>query len=310
MKFKLNQLLKKYKIVDFNFVDVGAMDALEYIYELDAVTCIVGFEPNKNEAYKLYKKYNRVPFQSFVLETDCLSDKQEEVEFNIMKHASMSSLLDIDFANYKKNFGQYKEFDSWEKNVEIEEKIKVKSITIDDYFKEHTFIDFLKLDTQGSELKILKGASKLIAERRIAIIKVEVSTIPIYKDQAVFSDVDLFLREQGYVLVDFLTYRAIYNPLFGKSQNRNSHYAPCGDAIYILNTEYLNESSKIRSAIMLNWLGYISLAKYIISKTILTLDEQNYILNYNFKSLKKMFKQFLINICPPIVVYYFKKILF
>lgn len=310
MKFKLIKLLKKYKIEIFNFVDVGAMGSLDYIEELDVITCIIGFEPNKIEAQKLHKKYERTPFQSFVLETDCLSDKQEEVEFNILKHSSMSSLLDVDIDNYKKNFGLYREFDLWKKNIEIEQKIKLKSTTIDNYFKENIFIDFLKLDTQGSELKILQGALKLIEEKRIAIIKVEVTTIPVYKNQVVFSDIDLFLRNYGYVLVDFLTYRAIYNPLFGKSQNRNNHYGPCGDAIYILNTEHLNESSKIRSAVILNWLGYISLAKHLISTTILTSDEQNYILNYNFKSFKKMLKQFLINTCPPMVFYYIKKVLF
>ncbi len=306
MKFKLIQLLKKYKIETLSFVDIGAMSSLEYINELDTLTYIVGFEPNKIEAEKLLKKYGRTPFKSFVLETECLSDKQEEIEFNILKHPSMSSFLNVDLDNYEKHFGLYKEFNFWKNNIEIEQKIKIKATTIDDYFEENIFIDFLKLDTQGSELKILKGGSKLIERKKIAIIKIEVSTIPIYKNQAVFSDIDLFLRAKGYVLVDFLSYRATYNPIFGKTKNKNTHYAPCGDAIYILNSEYLDESSKIRSAIVLNWLGYISLAKHLIKSTGLTLNEQDYILNYDFRSFKKLLKQFLTNICPPIVFHYLK----
>lgn len=308
MKFELIKLLKKYEIRNLNFVDVGAKDSIEYIKDLGPLTSIVAFEPNKEEAEKVNKKYEKMDFQSFILETKCLSDVEGKFEFNIMKHASMSSLLEVDIDNYKKNFGSYEKYQTWEKNVEIESKVIVDSTTIDNYFKEINCIDFLKIDTQGSELRILKGALNKMQNKRILIIKVEVSTIPIYKNQALFTEIDLFLRENNYVLVDFLTYREVYTPLFSKILNNNIHYAPCGDAIYILNTADLNESSKIKSALLLSWLGYFSLAKHIISETTLTDEEKNFVLEYDFSSVKTKIKLFLTNICPPVLMYYAKKI--
>jgi FkbM family methyltransferase len=59
-------------------------------------------------------------------------------------------------------------------------------------------IDVLKLDTQGSELDILKGARRMLAT--IRTIEVEVEFNPIYRNQPLFGDVDRFLRRRGFVL--------------------------------------------------------------------------------------------------------------
>ena len=58
--------------------------------------------------------------------------------------------------------------------------------------------DFLKLDTQGSELDILRGGVQLLATVRALEIEVELN--PIYRGQPLFGDVDRFLRERGFVL--------------------------------------------------------------------------------------------------------------
>lgn len=55
-----------------------------------------------------------------------------------------------------------------------EEEITVT--TIDSYCKTHTIskIDFLKIDTEGYELKVLEGASKMLLEKRVSLIYCEV----------------------------------------------------------------------------------------------------------------------------------------
>lgn len=58
--------------------------------------------------------------------------------------------------------------------------------------------DFLKLDTQGSELDILRGGERLLATVRALEIEVELN--PIYRGQPLFGDVDRFLRDRGFVL--------------------------------------------------------------------------------------------------------------
>lgn len=56
----------------------------------------------------------------------------------------------------------------------------------------------LKLDTQGSELQILAGATAALASVRF--LEVEVELNPLYEGQPLFGDVDRFLRDQGFVL--------------------------------------------------------------------------------------------------------------
>jgi hypothetical protein len=62
-------------------------------------------------------------------------------------------------------------------------------------------VDFVKVDTQGSELPILKGAGDYLTESNIGI-EVEVEFLPLYQGQPLFADVDIFLRAQGYELFD------------------------------------------------------------------------------------------------------------
>lgn len=52
---------------------------------------------------------------------------------------------------------------------------KVKILTIDEFTKEHNInkIDFLKIDVEGNELNVLRGASNLIIENKVKIIQFE-----------------------------------------------------------------------------------------------------------------------------------------
>lgn len=59
-------------------------------------------------------------------------------------------------------------------------------------------VDLIKLDTQGSELDILRGARRLLGSVRA--LEVEVELNPIYQGQPLFGDVDRFLREHDFVL--------------------------------------------------------------------------------------------------------------
>jgi FkbM family methyltransferase len=60
------------------------------------------------------------------------------------------------------------------------------------------YVDVLKVDTQGSELDVLKGAAGILPT--VSWIEVEVEFNPIYEGQPLFGDVDRFLRGHGFVL--------------------------------------------------------------------------------------------------------------
>ncbi|TDU01049.1 FkbM family methyltransferase [Azorhizobium sp. AG788] len=61
-----------------------------------------------------------------------------------------------------------------------------------------TTIAAIKLDTQGSELQILKGGIETL--KTCHMVDVEVEFNPLYTGQALFCDVDRFLRDQGFAL--------------------------------------------------------------------------------------------------------------
>jgi FkbM family methyltransferase len=59
-------------------------------------------------------------------------------------------------------------------------------------------IDYLKLDTQGGELRILKG----LGDERPLFIETEVSTIRLYKDQDTFFELGDYLYKLGYMIIE------------------------------------------------------------------------------------------------------------
>lgn len=59
-------------------------------------------------------------------------------------------------------------------------------------------VDFIKLDTQGSELDILTGGERLLAT--CLGVEAEVMFSPMYEGQPLFADVDAFLRARGFRL--------------------------------------------------------------------------------------------------------------
>ena len=306
MKKQIIDILNKNGVTGLTIADVGAKDHIEFIEELSEITTIHAFEPNPNECNKLKILYENYPFKTFHLNELGLAENSGTASFYLTNHNSMSSLLKPDVENYEKHFGSYKEFSSWKSNIDTQEIMSINIQTADEYFNDKE-IDYLKLDTQGSELCILKGAKKLIENKKIQVIKVEVSTIPIYKDQTLFSDIDLFLRENHYELIDFVTYRNENWSLFYRDQV-HAHYAPCGDAIYVLVDNEALKSCNIKKGVLLYWLGYSSIANFFFGKSGLSAGDINILKSIKARNDKSFFIRFLKNFMPPVLYKLMKRI--
>lgn len=89
--------------------------------------------------------------------------------------------------------------------------ISIQTITLDQYCADRNInqIDILKMDTQGSELNILKGAERMLRENRIKLIFSEVYFKPQYQQQPLFNELIAYLRPFGIELQDI--YETIYN---------------------------------------------------------------------------------------------------
>jgi hypothetical protein len=88
-------------------------------------------------------------------------------------------------------------FSEWGRVVRTEE---IDTVRLDDV-PETEGLDLLKIDIQGAELMVFQNAIERLTNA--LVIQTEVEFLEMYVGQPLFSDVDAFLREQGFVLHRF-----------------------------------------------------------------------------------------------------------
>jgi FkbM family methyltransferase len=80
---------------------------------------------------------------------------------------------------------------------------KVHLITLDHYTKESNYvIDFLKIDVEGADYDVLKGAERLLTEKKIRFIQVEHSDHIILSGHS-WDDILKYMTSLGYICYDF-----------------------------------------------------------------------------------------------------------
>jgi FkbM family methyltransferase len=78
-------------------------------------------------------------------------------------------------------------------------RVPIELETLDSWCEEHDVVfHAMKLDVQGSELDVLRGAEEQL--RHTVMLEVEVEFNPIYRGVPLFGDVDGFLRGHGFSL--------------------------------------------------------------------------------------------------------------
>jgi len=78
----------------------------------------------------------------------------------------------------------------------VKQQIPVTTRKLDD-IAQITHLDFLKMDVQGVEREILAHGRAKLADT--VVIQTEVSFVPLYQGQPVFGEIDLALRELGFL---------------------------------------------------------------------------------------------------------------
>ena len=86
-----------------------------------------------------------------------------------------------------------------DKNLTMISSQEIEMVRMDKLFKYKTLkrFSYWCIDVQGAELLVLKGAGKLI--RIPDVIEIEVSTREEYAGAPLFEDLDLFLRDHGFI---------------------------------------------------------------------------------------------------------------
>ena len=93
------------------------------------------------------------------------------------------------------------------------DRISIQTLTLNEFCASHNIdrIDLMKLDTQGSELEVLKGSNKLLEKQAISAIYCEVEFMEMYESQALFDEVFNYLKQHEYVLYNFYNMNFLEN---------------------------------------------------------------------------------------------------
>lgn len=119
-----------------------------------------------------------------------LSDTTGQViNFNIASNRGMSSSV-FEFKEHTKKYP----------HISMEGQISLSTTTLDDVFTsnqiEYNKYTVMIMDLQGSELRTLRGAAKILPH--IFAVIAEVSCVELYKDAPLECDIDRYMAEQGF----------------------------------------------------------------------------------------------------------------
>ena len=149
-------------------------------------------EPLSNEAEKLSKKNYKVITKG-LWSTNC-----KKKLYVLGKRLGSSSMYKPSKDNYDLYNFKKKNFSLFDITNEIEVECTTANESLNKLNIKH--LDFLKIDTQGSELEILKG----LGEYRPLIIKVEAQVVPMYENVPNWSELINYLYKINYMTSEWV----------------------------------------------------------------------------------------------------------
>jgi FkbM family methyltransferase len=193
----------------------------------------IGFEPDAEEHARLASHGK----PGFVYLNAAVARRDEARTLYITRNPGCSSLL-------PPNHSVYGKFKSCDSDLEIVDEKQIETVSLDAFLPRSgvSTVDFLDLDTQGSELEILQGAESFLSTTIVGV-KCEVEFASLYQGQALFGDVDKYLRQFGYMLFDLS--RSRYRRVGFPPRALTRGQLLWGDAIYLKDYTSFRNTDKL-----------------------------------------------------------------
>jgi FkbM family methyltransferase len=248
-------------MLPIHVVDVGAQLlsgpalTMEHVYQrmFDAGSCqVIGFEPLMDEAERRMQREPNVKILPYFI------GNGEEATFHINAYSPTSSLLPSNPEAMEK----FKGLATVLPTVKTEPAVTTR---LDDV-PELSCCDYLKIDVQGFELSVLRGAPRLLGAT--CAIHLEVEHEAIYQNQPLFAEIDTHLRNSGFELIDLLapgyeTYRD--GPAdFGESR------LLWNDALYVKRDNLMTDEMLLKAA----YIAHVNYGKYDMAAHLLAVYDR------------------------------------
>ena len=182
--------------VGFSVLDIGARTektvsnpGISGDFDLIAKGCdYFGYEPDKEELKKLMSNPN-FHWKSQTYLPEALGEEKGDFNLNLYRQAGFSSKFDA----------KKEEFSLFSRSHYLgdkQQKIPVKVISLDESIADSKIANpsFMKIDIQGMELEVFKGAQSFLKNNCLGI-RVEVYFHQIYENQPLFHEIDAYLRK-------------------------------------------------------------------------------------------------------------------
>lgn len=173
-------------------IDVGANDGqtIELLTRIFGNPSIYAFEPST----EMYRRLESKRYGDRIkLIPAGLGEENTEKEFINYDNSVLSSFLPLE--NHRQHFQQ----------TEIKNKELVTIRSLDTFVQTHNInqIHLLKIDTQGYDLNVLKGAKETLGKGMVDYVFVEINFAKLYAGQPDSWQIHDLLAEHGYQLVDY-----------------------------------------------------------------------------------------------------------
>jgi len=184
------RLLQRFEIT--TVLDIGANEgqfALEFREHVKYRGKITSFEPVSEAFAKLQARAAADPL--WKCRQEAISDVSGKDFINVSANSFSSSLLEASEASL-----------AIEPSIGVAKREEIIVHRLDDIFDEVCPPGekvYLKIDTQGLELKILQGAAKVL--ERISILQIEVSFYPVYVGEMLAHDMLAYLYGFGFKVI-------------------------------------------------------------------------------------------------------------
>ncbi len=181
---------------------------------------ITGFEADARECAALNER--ATPGVRFL--PCALSSRHEERPFHLLVGEGSSSLFQPNYPFINRTVA--------EPGYRLLRDLVLPTKPLDAVLSEESIrgIDYIKIDTEGYELEILKGATDTL--KGVFAVELEVWFNPVFVGAPLFREVDAFMASQGFTLFDLARSNCFFKRKEGAALGGPKGQLVAGDAIY------------------------------------------------------------------------------